>query len=157
MSIHEQSRPRPIEAAGAAPTVAAYSRTASGEAASALRRAREVARKAQQHGWVVDALFAESRSQGISDQMLEKLATYDVVMVADISRLARGAARSRDILQRFRDADVRLIVDGEPVSGTDVALIDEVVRQLSLAARETQRGGGEARIPATRARLGEQG
>lgn len=157
MSIHEQARPHPTETAVVSSTVAAYSRSASGDAASALRRAREVAAKARQNGWVVDALFAESRSQGISDQMLEKLATYDVVMVADISRLARGAARSREILQRFRDADVRLIVDGEPVSGTDVASIDEVVRQLSLAARETQRGGGEARIAATRARLGEQG
>lgn len=157
MSIHEQARPHPTETSVAAPTVAAYSRTASGDAAIALRRAREVARKAQQHGWVVDTLLAESRSQGVSDQMLEKLATYDVVLVADSSRLARGAARSREILQRFRDADVRLMVDGEPASGTDVALIDEVIRQLSLAARETQRGGGEARIAATRARRGEQG
>lgn len=157
MTIHEQARTHPTETAVAAPTVAAYSRRASDEAASALTCAREVALRAPRNGWAVDAVFAESRSRGISDQMLEKLAAYDVVLVADFSRLTRSATRGRGILQRFRDAEVRLIVDGEPMSNTDFELLDEVLRQLSLAARETQHGGGEAQIAAPRAGLGQQG
>ena len=155
MTDHEQSRPHLTETADAAPTVAAYSRSARDDG-SAQQRARDLAFEARQNGSLVDAVFAESRSWGIRDQMLATLAAYDVVLVSDFSRLTRRASCVREILQRFRDADVRLIVGGEAIRRPRAALPDDVLRHLRLDARQTPSRRVKAEVTAARARREEQ-
>lgn len=66
------------------------------------------------HGWDVDLVFVENRLDGVSDEALEMLARFDLVIVRDLSRLTRVAGRAADIRVRLEADGTRIIttVDG---------------------------------------------
>ncbi|GAA1892651.1 hypothetical protein GCM10009814_22870 [Lapillicoccus jejuensis] len=113
------------------PRVAIYARVADPTSIGLTQQEGRLRSRADECGWHVKDVLAETRGWGIGDKMLDALSCYDQVLIQDLSRLSRSTQRLVAILRRLEDGGVRVLV-ADAVGAGPMPLSGGVARPPSL-------------------------
>ncbi len=88
---------------------------------------------AARHGWSQPVVITECRGSGMSDQVLRAVTGFDVLLVDNYDRLARGVTGMHNVVRALSESGVRVV---SPAAGLSAEAVPfEMLLLLAIAAQ----------------------
>ena len=92
---------------------------------------------AARHGWSEPVVITECRGSGMSDQVLRAVTGFDVLLVGNYDRLARGVTGMHDVVRALSGSGVRVVT---PAAGPSAEAVPFEMLLFQAIAAQGARG-----------------